>query len=270
LKFTPLQFSFGVSLAVHAVAVGVSAWGGMFARLPSGPRGDDPITLNLIAAPAVRSMPSITAALEPAAPATPRPPDRPSVRRARMQSAWPVQHKFVPDPEAQETVATVVTTSPADPEPTSMNAPPREPSSSGRESAPSEIEKSEPTHIGCYSSEGGRRPGEGAAPSDPEISFGNRPSRCGALARPGYLRNPEPAYPVEARRRRLEGLVLLEVRVSTQGRAVEIAVKQSSGYPVLDDAARAAVRTWEFEPARLGTLAIESRIEIPVCFSLSR
>ena len=91
----------------------------------------------------------------------------------------------------------------------------------------------------------------------------------GVKASPNYLKNPEPAYPPTARRRHQEGLVVLSVKVSSKGRSIHAEVKQGSGFPVLDEAALQAVRGWEFEPARIGSLAIESEIEVPIRFKLA-
>jgi protein TonB len=43
----------------------------------------------------------------------------------------------------------------------------------------------------------------------------------------------------------------------------------SSGFPRLDEAALQAARSWEFEPARVGSLAVKSDIEVPVRFKLT-
>ena len=94
-------------------------------------------------------------------------------------------------------------------------------------------------------------------------------ARPSLLAKPNYLKNPEPSYPPLARRRHQEGLVLLTVKVTAQGRASEVVLKQSSGFSLLDDAALQAVRDWEFEPARIGPFAMESEIEVPVRFKLT-
>ncbi|HEV2693956.1 MAG TPA: energy transducer TonB [Verrucomicrobiae bacterium] len=88
-------------------------------------------------------------------------------------------------------------------------------------------------------------------------------------ARPDYLKNPEPPYPPTARRRHQEGLVLLIVKVDPQGRAVRVEIKSSSGFPLLDTAAQEAVRDWEFQPARVGMIAVASEIEVPVRFQLT-
>lgn len=91
----------------------------------------------------------------------------------------------------------------------------------------------------------------------------------GVLAQPSYRRNPEPSYPLAARRRRQEGVVLLVVEVTPTGRAAGVAVQRSSGFKLLDDAAARAVENWEFEPAREGAVAVASRIEVPVRFRLT-
>lgn len=95
-------------------------------------------------------------------------------------------------------------------------------------------------------------------------------SEGGALveASPAYLRNPAPAYPEAARRRGEEGLVLLLVNVDRGGRAVEVAVKKDSGFSALDKAAVKAVRRWRFQPAQLGSLAVDSKVEVPIRFTL--
>jgi len=88
------------------------------------------------------------------------------------------------------------------------------------------------------------------------------------LARPRYARSPAPAYPLGARRLHQQGLVLLRVEVTEDGRPAEVTIAQSCGFPVLDDAALRAVRSWEFDPARIGERAIASQIEVPVRFAL--
>ena len=83
-----------------------------------------------------------------------------------------------------------------------------------------------------------------------------------------YLHNPKPVYPVASRRLGEEGRVLLRVRVSAHGLPAEVDVKQSSGFPRLDEAARAAVERWRFVPARQGTEAVEASVLVPLHFSL--
>jgi protein TonB len=84
----------------------------------------------------------------------------------------------------------------------------------------------------------------------------------------GYLINPKPVYPPEARKRRQEGLVILHAFLSGDGLPQRVEIAQSSGYSLLDAAALDAVRQWRFAPARLGNLALASQIEVPIRFKL--
>ncbi|MGH7942414.1 MAG: energy transducer TonB [Limisphaerales bacterium] len=90
-----------------------------------------------------------------------------------------------------------------------------------------------------------------------------------AEARPDYLKNPPPDYPAVARRRHEQGVVLLIVGVTAEGRVSRVAIKMSSGFKRLDDAALKAVRKWDFEPARSGPLALASEVEVPIRFELA-
>ncbi len=57
-----------------------------------------------------------------------------------------------------------------------------------------------------------------------------------------------PTYPVESRRLREQGTVVLAVLLSIEGRVERISVAKSSGYPRLDRAASGAVRHWRWSP----------------------
>ena len=90
------------------------------------------------------------------------------------------------------------------------------------------------------------------------------------LAPAAYRRAPAPSYPALAREQGLEGEVVLTVLVGADGRVVDVHVKASSGAPVLDEAAVGAVRQWTFEPSRRGPRAVESLVEVPMQFALTR
>jgi len=83
-----------------------------------------------------------------------------------------------------------------------------------------------------------------------------------------YLHNPTPAYPPAARRNGEEGRVLLRVRVSAGGQAEAVDIQRSSGFPRLDEAAREAVASWRFTPARRGAADIASSVIVPITFRL--
>ncbi|HMQ17649.1 MAG TPA: energy transducer TonB, partial [Sphingopyxis sp.] len=78
-----------------------------------------------------------------------------------------------------------------------------------------------------------------------------------------------PRYPLESRRRREEGRVLLRVLVGTDGRVARISVAQSSGHRRLDEAALAAVRKWRWRPTMRDGVGIEQSGVIPIPFVLS-
>lgn len=83
-----------------------------------------------------------------------------------------------------------------------------------------------------------------------------------------YLENPKPAYPLAARRLKLEGVVVLRVLVKASGMPETVVLGQSSGVAVLDEAARAAVEGWRFVPAHQGELAIDHWVDVPIRFRL--
>ncbi len=96
-----------------------------------------------------------------------------------------------------------------------------------------------------------------------------RPERT-ALKRavPKYKANPRPLYPGPARRRGYEGVTLLEVLVDREGRVKDIRIFRSSGYSILDRAAKRSVRKWVFWPARKGDERIKMWVKIPIRFQL--
>lgn len=76
-----------------------------------------------------------------------------------------------------------------------------------------------------------------------------------------------PAYPEEAQRQRVEGIVRLRALVGKDG-AVEN-VEVMSGPPVLAAAAVSAVRQWRYKPTLLGEQAIEVAEDVTIVFRLA-
>lgn len=83
-----------------------------------------------------------------------------------------------------------------------------------------------------------------------------------------YLNNPAPPYPIAARHWHLQGKVVLNVEVVETGQCGQVAVLQSSGYEVLDNAAVQTVKSWTFVPARQGGYAVTKWFKVPIIFSL--
>jgi protein TonB len=80
--------------------------------------------------------------------------------------------------------------------------------------------------------------------------------------------NLPPLYPADALQARIEGRVLLRVKVTAEGRVEKLAVERSAGWPSLDQAALAAVRDWRFFPARRAGVPVAFEVIVPVRFSI--
>jgi protein TonB len=78
-----------------------------------------------------------------------------------------------------------------------------------------------------------------------------------------------PVYPRVSRRRGEKGTVVVSLTVTTDGKAEQVAIMQSSGYSLLDQAALNAVRKSRFKPAMRNGKAIDSSLELPFDFKLT-
>jgi protein TonB len=79
-----------------------------------------------------------------------------------------------------------------------------------------------------------------------------------------YLQNPAPEWPRMSQRLGEKGLVMLRVLIGTDGRAKTAQVKQSSGYPRLDDASKTAVLAWRYVPGKRGGVPEEMWVNVPI------
>lgn len=108
-----------------------------------------------------------------------------------------------------------------------------------------------------------RPPAAIAAPA--ETGGGARPEDSGVR----YRHNPPPPYPLAARRREIEGRVVLQVEVDASGVPGAVRLAAGSGSDMLDKAALDAIRGWRFEPARRDGQAVAATVTIPIHFRLS-
>jgi protein TonB len=113
---------------------------------------------------------------------------------------------------------------------------------------------------------------EEAPPLHPELgsesTTTDTASRVIQQASPLYQINPPPKYPRLAKRRGLEGVVLLEVFVDILGSVKELRIFNSSGHSVLDRAALTAVRRWKFRSGTVAGASKEMWVKVPVRFQL--
>lgn len=110
--------------------------------------------------------------------------------------------------------------------------------------------------------------GDGGHDSKPATHTGSGDNQP-AVYRAASLHNPEAPYPERSRELGEQGRVQLKVRVSAQGRALQVDIITSSHSRRLDEAARQAVAEWRFLPARQDGVAIESTLLVPISFVLS-
>jgi protein TonB len=108
------------------------------------------------------------------------------------------------------------------------------------------------------------------APPSPPVPL--QPAAEPALEPPrynaAYLSNPPPAYPLAARRRGIEGTVLVRAEISAGGECQRAELKKTSGHEMLDNAALEAVKKWRFVPAKRGSQAVVAWVEVPITFKL--
>jgi len=83
------------------------------------------------------------------------------------------------------------------------------------------------------------------------------------------LRKTHPEYPKKARRRELEGTVILLATISPQGHIEKLSLDKSSGHSILDNAATQAVENWTFSPAVVSGEPTRASLTVPVRFSLN-
>lgn len=97
-------------------------------------------------------------------------------------------------------------------------------------------------------------------------ALGGTPGVSGGVRARGL---PVPFYPLEARRRGIQGRVLVRVLVASDGRVREAKIEQSSGYQILDDAALQYTQSLKLIPAYKGSTPVEASATLPVRYSLS-
>ena len=88
----------------------------------------------------------------------------------------------------------------------------------------------------------------------------------------GDIKQPErtkyvlPEYPVVAKRAKVQGTVIIEATIGKDGHV--IAAKILKPAPLLDEAALAAVKQWEYAPTLLGGVPVEVVMVVTVSFNL--
>ncbi len=87
-----------------------------------------------------------------------------------------------------------------------------------------------------------------APPSPAPVPASNSGPLSVANINTNLLSGTPPTYPMLARRKREQGIVVLRLVISEVGRVTDVDVEKSSGFTALDEAAASAVRKWRWSP----------------------
>ncbi len=238
MKLKPPGFllSFIAAVGVHALILFGCGLGTAAKPLPVA---GEPATVdvNLVdSAPGAEAMAEVTPDPEPPQPAlTPEPPPEPT------------PEPTPPPPEPDPVIAA----------PTPKPTPPPHPATAPRPT---------PSHTQA-------KPRQNAnvttgSPDADAAQIGNHGSGGGTL--PRTRSNPKPDYPREDLAAKHEGVVLISVEVSAEGRPAAVTLLRGSGYPGLDESALKTLWRWRFEPARAAGIAVATRINVPIRFRLDQ
>ncbi len=89
----------------------------------------------------------------------------------------------------------------------------------------------------------------------------------GEIPEPRKIGHVDAVYPDIAKQARVQGIVILECTIDTQGRVSDVRVLR--GIPLLDEAAIEAVRQWVYEPTRLNGVPVPVLMTVTVNFRLN-
>jgi protein TonB len=105
---------------------------------------------------------------------------------------------------------------------------------------------------------------EAPPPPPPATAAPVRPG--GDLRPPTRTKYVLPTYPVLAQSARVQGVVIIEAVIGTDGKVRDTNVLRS--IPLLDQAAMEAVRQWEYTPSRLNGVPVPVLMTVTVTFTL--
>jgi len=241
----------GASIAVNAIAAIMLMQ--LDTQLPAL-KNPEPVAVRLIARPP-----------EPPAPVqqAPQAPTSPTAVPRQLPVRQPAS-ALRPDLTGPATAPVVASTRSPARETPAANAPPTQTPVAMALPPPGEPSRSAPTHPASTQQPDSAqslaagpshpRPANASAgppPASPATptAAAAAPRRAGPRIDASWAGNVSPPYPLAARRMGEQGEVRLDVHVAADGSVSEVRVRQSSGSPVLDQAAIDTVRNWKFRPA---------------------
>jgi protein TonB len=107
----------------------------------------------------------------------------------------------------------------------------------------------------------------GGIPAPPPPPPPPKPVRVGGnIKAPTKVKNVAPVYPQIAQAARVQGVVIIEATIGTDGHVSEAKVLRS--IPLLDQAALTAVKQWVFTPTLLNGVPVPVIMTVTVNFTL--
>lgn len=94
-------------------------------------------------------------------------------------------------------------------------------------------------------------------------------SAFAAQESPKPIEQPAPRYAVELRQKGLEGKVLVEYKIDTQGRVSQVKVLKSSNHVFISPTVK-ALRNWRFSPAQKNGQPVETTARQEIEFTLEK
>jgi protein TonB len=88
----------------------------------------------------------------------------------------------------------------------------------------------------------------------------------GQIKQPTRIKNVNPVYPAIAQSARVQGVVIIEAIIGSNGKVQEAKVLRS--IPLLDQAALEAVKQWEYSPTLLNGVPVPVIMTVTVNFTL--
>ena len=120
---------------------------------------------------------------------------------------------------------------------------------------------------------GGQQPPSSAAQASPEAPWPPegvyRPGN--GVTMPRVIKETRPGYTADAMRVKIQGSVLLEAVIKTDGTVGEVRVKRSLDQRYgLDDTSVAAVKQWQFAAGTKDGVAVPVVVEVEMAFSIGK
>jgi len=176
----------------------------------------------------------------------------------------PVPPSAVANPPTPQQSGPPPSPAPTTPSVSAPSVPAQQPSSSGNAGAGAPSNAAEATRAAAPPRASATpRATPAPPPSPPPVT----PVRVGGqIAQPRRTKGVQPTYPAAAQAARVQGVVILEATIGTNGKVQDAKVLRS--IPMLDEPALEAVRQWEYTPTLLNGVPVPVIMTVTVNFEL--